>query len=279
MPCQISAAPLESHSTGFCGYNDQSSNGFHAIQSKWSKSRLTWSILSYPSTYQISESNTKQILREAFKAWTDHIPIEIEEVCSTCNADIVIKFVSRAHDNCNPFDGKGGVLAHAYLPEVGQIHFDWSETWTESFDGSDTNLFLVAVHEIGHALGLLHSENKESIMYATYPFASRSKNLPSTDIASIQQLYGTRSKSGESDRRAVWASDTHGHGSGPYHLVLQNDGNLVLYDGKNDAKWASGTHGRYDVTHLRLQDDGNLVIYISRDEIWHKAIWATRTNE
>jgi hypothetical protein len=47
--------------------------------------------------------------------------------------------------------------------------------------------YLVLLHEIGHALGLGHSANKEDIMYPTIGHA---KGLSAGDIAAIQQLYG-----------------------------------------------------------------------------------------
>jgi hypothetical protein len=37
-----------------------------------------------------------------------------------------------------------------------------------------------------------------------------------------------------------WASETAGHGKGKSALVMQNDGNLVLYDGDGKPLWASG---------------------------------------
>jgi hypothetical protein len=57
-----------------------------------------------------------------------------------------------------------------------------------------------------------------------------------------------------------------------YHLVLQKDGNLVLYS-PNRALWASGTDGR-SVSFLTMQSDGNLVLYDSN----FRALWYTRTS-
>jgi hypothetical protein len=59
---------------------------------------------------------------------------------------------------------------------------------------------------------------------------------------------------------------------GRYTLVLQNDGNLVLYGQNNQPRWASSTEG-HQVTEARLQDDGNLVLY---DAAGHAA-WASNT--
>jgi hypothetical protein len=44
-----------------------------------------------------------------------------------------------------------------------------------------------------------------------------------------------------------------------FHLILQRDGNLVLYS-PTHALWATGTDGK-PVAFLTLQPDGNLVLY------------------
>jgi hypothetical protein len=58
-------------------------------------------------------------------------------------------------------------------------------------------------------------------------------------------------------------------------LVMQTDGNLVVYDKFGKAIWASNSVQSYrDDFRLRMQNDGNLVIY----NILNKPIWATNTN-
>lgn len=49
----------------------------------------------------------------------------------------------------------------------------------------------MAVHEIGHSLGLDHSKKPEAIMYPTYRYADPNTfRLSADDIRSIQSLYG-----------------------------------------------------------------------------------------
>ena len=48
----------------------------------------------------------------------------------------------------------------------------------------------------------------------------------------------------------VWASQTMGKGTGPYRAAMQSDGNFVVYDIKNTPTWATGTNrgaGKYAV--------------------------------
>ncbi|QEV64436.1 hypothetical protein CP982_03520 [Streptomyces spectabilis] len=55
-------------------------------------------------------------------------------------------------------------------------------------------------------------------------------------------------------------------------LVMQSDGNLVIYDEFNRARWATGTVGRGWT--MRFQEDGNLVVYTRSG----RAAWASNTD-
>ncbi|MCE7993455.1 MAG: lectin [Roseivirga sp.] len=68
----------------------------------------------------------------------------------------------------------------------------------------------------------------------------------------------------------LWATNTAGRAA--KECVMQEDGNCVLY-GYNDREvlWASNTAGK-NGAYLIVQDDGNVVIYQP------VAVWATNTN-
>jgi len=54
---------------------------------------------------------------------------------------------------------------------------------------AEFNLFLVAAHEFGHALGMAHSSDPGSLMYPVYSYG-KGYPLSEDDIKGIQSLYG-----------------------------------------------------------------------------------------
>jgi hypothetical protein len=72
--------------------------------------------------------------------------------------------------------------------------------------------------------------------------------------------------------RAIWAAPDRGYIRGSV-AIMQEDGNLVIYAPGHRAVWSAPDRGYVRRSVLRLQDDGNLVIYAPG----HRAIWATNT--
>lgn len=103
-----------------------------------------------------------------------------------------ILFASGAHGDGYPFDGPGGALAHTFYPAppnpeaiAGDLHLDADEPWRS---GANVDLYSVALHEAGHALGLGHSDRPGAVMY---PYYKLSTGLTDDDIAGIRALYGS----------------------------------------------------------------------------------------
>ncbi|CAF4368618.1 unnamed protein product [Rotaria sp. Silwood2] len=220
-----------------------------SMNSKWKKKHLKWVLRSRSS--HISEEQTIQIIHEAFEAWTKHTPLSIERVCTNCEADVVFDFADGDHHDGAPFDGPGRTLAHAFFPEDGRVHFDASEKWTEKFDGHDTNLFLIAVHEIGHALGLDHNRHdKNSIMYPYYQFMDKHRILPDTDRQSIIDIYGSRETRKSLDPYSKMIAVLRNKAT---HKVLDSNSNKDVYtldhNGSNYQKWV-----------FIQQDDGTYIL-------------------
>ncbi len=133
----------------------------------------------------------KAEIERAFNAWESVAGITFTEVTDSgapfdspgATGDIRI--------GGHGFDGTSGILAHGYYPPAngisaaGDIHFDTAESWSI---GSNIDIFTVALHEIGHAIGLGHSSNADAVMYAYY--GGPVSGLHQDDIDGAVYLYG-----------------------------------------------------------------------------------------
>ncbi|XP_042503007.1 metalloendoproteinase 2-MMP-like [Macadamia integrifolia] len=143
------------------------------------------------------QSNAKVIFSRAFQRWSAVTPLNFTETDFYLNADIKIGFFKGDHGDGESFDGQMGTLAHAFSPTSGLFHLDGAEDWV--IDGDVTtststvaiDLESVAVHEIGHVLGMGHSSVEEAIMYPSISARTRKTELATDDIQGIQELYGS----------------------------------------------------------------------------------------
>ncbi|XP_063066292.1 matrix metalloproteinase-17-like [Engraulis encrasicolus] len=170
------------------------------LNNKWSKRHLSWRVRTFPKGSEVLGRDTvRALMFYALKVWSDIAPLNFHEVASS-EADIQIDFTKADHNDGYPFDGPGGTVAHAFFPgerfSAGDTHFDDDEAWTfRSPDSHGMDLFAVAIHEFGHAIGLAHTSAIESIMRPYYqgPVGDPLKyDLPYEDKVRVWQLYGVR---------------------------------------------------------------------------------------
>uniref|UniRef100_A0A672T9T7 Matrix metallopeptidase 25a n=1 Tax=Sinocyclocheilus grahami TaxID=75366 RepID=A0A672T9T7_SINGR len=167
----------------------------------WDRTDITWSVQEFPSPSMspaLHPGLVRLILTSALQVWSDVTPLRFHPspYDPSPQIDINVTFASGYHEDGYPFDGKGDTLAHAFFPGKGDLagdtHFDDGESWSYEDWSSSTDLFTVAVHEFGHALGLFHSSSNDSIMKPYYhgPVGDmHSYSLSLDDRLRIQALY------------------------------------------------------------------------------------------
>jgi len=162
---------------------------FTVSGTKWDKIDLTYSFQNLTS--DSNEAQIREAINKAFAAWSSVSPLTFTEVEE--NGDFKIRWGMGEHGDNYPFDGPSQTLAHCFFPKTGmdgQLCFDDAEFWTTDLHGTpgQFSIILTGIHEIGHGLGIRHSQFKNSIMYPYYNNAI--DNLRPDDIAAIQSIYG-----------------------------------------------------------------------------------------
>ncbi|XP_043928524.1 matrix metalloproteinase-20-like [Protopterus annectens] len=193
---KLDSATIQAMKQPRCGVPDVARYRHFPGKPKWEQSAVTYRIKKYTSSMHRADVDTAIDL--ALKAWSEAAPLNFAKMTSG-EADIMVSFEVRDHGDSYPFDGPRGTLAHAFAPGEGlggDTHFDDEERWTMGINGF--NLFTVAAHEFGHALGLGHSTDPTSLMYPTYKYQNPiGYRLPQDDVKGIQSLYGPRKQAPE----------------------------------------------------------------------------------
>ncbi|CAI0414475.1 unnamed protein product [Linum tenue] len=163
---------------------------------KWNKNHLRYKFgpKSRPPA-GLKEATIKAAVDKAFQSWKNVTNFTFEYVASrTAEAEVEISFYSRDHGDNPPFDGPNGTLAHAFAPRAGLIHYDADEKWSDDPSPMEVDLESLGLHEIGHALGLLHSYYYAAVMYPYFGPGQVKRELQRIEIEAIRDLYNLPSK-------------------------------------------------------------------------------------
>ncbi|MCX6622074.1 MAG: matrixin family metalloprotease [Acidobacteria bacterium] len=149
-------------------------------------------------TQQVPADVLHKTFELALAEWSRHVQINFRfSEDPYAPGTLSVLFAHGAHGDPYPFDGPSGVLGHTFYPAplnpepiAGDLHFDDDENW------NSVDYFSVVLHELGHALGLGHSDQPGAVMY---PYYHRATELNQEDIDAIQTLYAARKATSPAD--------------------------------------------------------------------------------
>ena len=191
-------------------------------------------------------------VRQAFADWEAVSALQFTEITDGSDADIELFF--------DPIDGTGAVLGTAWTSFTvtgspgtlemitnAEIEFDPVEMASVDYE----YFYLVALHEIGHTLGLDHVDDPTQVLYDFYPGDYTGPGAG--DVAGLQELYGASSGSGsgfsfgdirdETINTTADSTDTQIFGMGGNDTLRSGSGEDTLVGGTGDDQ-SFGNNGR-----------------------------------
>jgi len=177
-------------------------SGYIIHEPGWDGSGRHSASLSYyfgPLTLDLPDTTIKSTLSGALDVWGQIVDITFSEVYSP-NLPSSIDFLFGTGDHGDPYPFPGNLLAHSYFPSppnpeplAGDVHFNDAFLWEvgDGLGGLAFDLEYVAIHEIGHSLGLDHSNVPDSVMWPVVSSDTVFSGLFQDDIDGILSLYAS----------------------------------------------------------------------------------------
>jgi hypothetical protein len=144
--------------------------------------------------YSLDQATFRNAIEQALSVWEEVVYVEFTET-PFAGQRRSLDFTSGL------LDGRGGRMAEAYFPDdvsppiiAGDIKFEATEFWeVGNAEGRNAyDIMYVAVHEIGHALGLIHLPGDDPVMGPITLADLVFDGLSEMDVEAIQQLYKPR---------------------------------------------------------------------------------------
>jgi len=177
---------------------------FFSTRCAWNRRSLTYAFGNI--TNDVRKNVARNAVRRAFKTWAkagvglSFRQVEVDDDDNNdddrnVKPDIFVEWRQAADPDLSMV---GGTLAHSDFPPGCSIivsstplpfHYDDEEhNWVDGALGG-FDIETVALHEIGHLLGLMHTDVSGSVMFPTVSANSTLRSLQSDDLAGIRALY------------------------------------------------------------------------------------------
>ncbi|WP_423373058.1 beta strand repeat-containing protein [Dyella nitratireducens] len=169
---------------------------------KWADQTITWSFASAGNGYSdaITNSAEQTAVAQAFQAWAKASGLNVDEVAAGSKADIEVGFsdlnpASTNQIGLTKYSSQAGVLtgANVALEDPSQAALTTDASGQLEYANTDATFEQVALHEIGHALGLADTDVAGSIMNAV--LGTDNQAISATDATNVQKLYANTSSS------------------------------------------------------------------------------------
>ncbi|MCA8976581.1 MAG: matrixin family metalloprotease [Planctomycetes bacterium] len=193
-----------------------------------------------------AEAFARAIARAA-ACWSATGVVGLRRAAAGETADVALSWRRGHHGACLPFGPEGDVAHSGPVASGTFVHFDRGREWSENGEHG-VSVFHTALHELGHIVGLGHSEAESAVMGTSQ---QRPGALSPHDLAGLWSLYGggtdgpgdlhiaaasgarlTLRRVAPNDRCAYGAFDCNGDGRDEL-FVWRNDskghGALVIY--------------------------------------------------
>ncbi len=178
-----------------CGLPDVQDPLAFSTRCPWNRRNITFAF--GPLTSQVTNNQARTAVRNAFNTWAAAgVGLSFTEVGLANNPDIRIEW-RQAADPDNSM--VGNVIAHADFPPGCSIivntlplplHYDDQEhQWVIGLAANGLDIETVTLHEIGHLLGLQHTNVSGSVMFPMVSTNFTLRGLQPDDLAGIRSLY------------------------------------------------------------------------------------------
>ncbi|XP_050673692.1 72 kDa type IV collagenase-like [Leptidea sinapis] len=148
----------------------------------WRKKHITYKITQYSSN--LSKREVDSLIFLAFSVWAEHGDFTFTNRPNG-RSDIEIRF-----ENIEPQDESRITFGNAKNQRRASIiTLNDAVSWSQDYRTGEPNLFQTAAHEIGHILGLGHTDVTGAMMYPIYDLGQKLFSLHDDDIQGIKDIY------------------------------------------------------------------------------------------